>query len=211
MIAGCAQTGDFGRATPSLSAVSYAASGRGQFAETDAEREMHARVWRFMQMPRKSGWQSTMPWPMTGKDILAVRQSYYGWLNRTPYASSSVRYATLADDVQADLGTLPATFAAVCVVVDLGRQREIALAGLPGIEPEMAQAVVARRARNEDDIARFSLAVRLRFEAYSYALDHLLVAAPDPAAIRADGLLADLQVLVRRADERRFCERAAAS
>ena len=72
-----------------------------------------------------------------------------GWLHGERFASSRVRYARLGDDVEADIGTMPAPSrrSARCSSVD--RQRGVAANGLPELEDKMRADAAARQAENE--------------------------------------------------------------
>jgi hypothetical protein len=54
-------------------------------------------------------------------------------------------------------------------------------------------------------IAWFTGAIRYRYEAYNYALDHLLVETPHVEAIEADNHIAELQLYVEQAERGDFC------
>jgi hypothetical protein len=204
-----ATAGDFGRPDPTAFNFKFSFSfdrPRHVLAEADGEKELHDRLWRFLHAPQAAGWfdgerfeqPRAQPQPA---DI----DAYYRWLGRAHFQSARVQYAAIGDAVAAELGTLPATFAAACAVTELDRQREIALRGLTAIEPGVAQAVADRRSRNTAEIGGFAVALRVRFDAYSYALDHVLVEAPDRAAIGVDERLTKLEVYVRDAEAGVFC------
>ncbi len=192
MVASGAVAGDFGRpdSRPSFFSAPAAPLG-GRFNDTDQEREMHDRIWRFLQPPRKGA----------GRHV----PDYYVSLSRAEFASSRVRYRAVGDDVAADLGTLPGTFSAICAVADVDRQRAIALNGLPGMEAGMHNGVGRARDKNAAEIARFVAALRFRYESYSYAVDHLLVETPHADVIAVDAQLGEMEAFVREAEREEFC------
>ncbi len=214
------QLGDFGRMAPGfvndellplLDPNRKGMNGRpvDGFNLTDEETEMRDRVWRFLVAPHAKDWA----WPYTAEIRPAkagggtARQvgKYYRWLTGERYASSRVRYNTMAAHVEADIGTLPATFRSICAVIEVDRLRGVAVAEIDGLEPAM-QARVDRRDRlNGAFIGRFVLALDFRYQSYQYALDHFLVETPHQEAVKVDAALTELIVWVERANAHDFC------
>jgi hypothetical protein len=223
LLAACARpVGDLGRVDPDylhdtvMPAIGKArAEGQGvprsRFNRTDQETEMLDRIWRFLVAPRTADWFASTAAELqrtgiTGPTDTRFRlDGYYRWLHDTAYQSSSVRYATLAADVEADLATLPPTFKAICAVEEVDRERAVAAAEIGGLAAGTDAEVAARKSENLAAISWFTRALGFRYRAYSYALDHLLVETPSPAGRRADHLLADMQMWVHEAEAGRFC------
>ncbi len=133
-------------------------------------------------------------------------ERYYRWLKHERYASSRVRYNTLAADVGADLATVDGVFRSICAVREVDRQRGVAAAGLEGLEAEVLAEQRVRAAENEVHIGRFVAALGYRYAAYSYALDHLLVETPHEEAVAADaGPQRPRGLWVDRAEAGDFC------
>ena len=179
------------------------------FNLTDEEVEMRDRVWRFLVLPHARDWA----WPY-GAEIRPARVQpegadyvgrYYRWLTSQRYASSRVRYNTMADHVGADIATLPATFGAICAVIEVDRQRQTAVAGLPDLEPAMQARQLRRDRENGAFIGRFVQALSFRYASYGYALDHFLVETPHAEAIDVDAALGELAIWVERANAHDFC------
>lgn len=222
-VAGCAQpTGDFGRAAPSVlhdelmpHIGAAQAAGRGEavsnFNLTDQEREMEDRVWRFLVAPHSRDWfydtavelQRTRISGATDTQFLADR--YYQYLRSTRFQSSRVRYNKIADDITADIATIPATFAAICRVIEVDRQRQIAVGNVGLAAPDAAQQVVARRIENTRKINWFTRALGYRNLSYSTALERLLVETPHEEARSVDALLTHMAAYVQRAEAGDFC------
>lgn len=223
LLAACARpVGDLGRAEPDVLHDSVmpamgrmAAEARGRpvsgFVLSDAEQLMADRMWRFLVPPhgskraaRLAEWQRT---GLTGPtDMRSWPADYYSWLIGTPYRSSTVRYSTLSADVEADLATLPDTFAAICAVEKTDRQRRIAAGAIAGLPSGTGADVAARTAENAALIRWFVRALAARHAAYSSALDRLIVETPDPAARPVDGVIADLAAWSAAAEAGRFCD-----
>jgi hypothetical protein len=222
LLCGCARpVGDLGRAAPdvvhddlmpAIGAARARAAGEpvSAFNRTDPEREMADRIWRFTTSGHARDWvfdqnaemQRTRVAAPPGKGFRIDR--YYTWLHDTTYASSTVRYAALTADVEADTATLPALFAVICEVGTTDARRRLAAARL-GSDPAGDANLVARLAENDRQVSRFVDALGYRYASYNYALDHLLVETPHPAARAADDALAALEPEVRRAERGDFC------
>ena len=214
--------GDFGRAQPGVlhdeilpaigkTRAELAGEPVSRFNLTDEEREMHDRVWRFLVAAHAHDWFYDVSVELQrtrlsgARDYKFTPDRYYRWLRQTDYASSRVRYRTVADHVTADLGTMPATFRAICAVLEVDRQRGIAAREVAGGREQ----ALARKAENDMRVDWFVRAVAYRYESYSYALDHLLVETPHEEAVEVDGLLSRLAIHVESAQRGDFCSGSA--
>lgn len=226
-VAACARpVGDFGRAQPSFTHdVAMPAVGKwraaqageavSNFNQTDQERLMHDRVWRFLIAPHGRDWAFDSSVELQRTRIYPARDSrftvdrYYGTLRKDPYQSSRVRYRRVGSDIDTDIALMPSTFAAICDVIEVDRQRAEALRSL-GMGSPMSAEVAARQAENGQYISWFTRAVRYRYDSYSYALDHLLVETPHEEARAVDASLSRLLVYVQAAEKADFCRGAGA-
>lgn len=180
-------------------------------ATSDAETEMSDRIQRFVFAPQSHGLLDRLS-PVEVRTGLLTGQGeplspapYYAWLHETRFASSGARYGTISDDIQADLGTIPDTFAAICKVEEIDRERALAAANIaPGGAPSR-EDVAIRRHENEQRIGWFIHALRYRHDSYGYALDHLLVETPDPVARQVDAQLSRLEIHLVAAEHHHFC------
>lgn len=214
--------GDFGRAQPGVlhdTVMPYAgdliATNRKEpvsnLNQTDQEREMHDRTWRFLIAAHGRDWmfdtsvelQRTRIGP--ARDFRYTTERYYTWLRTTTYQSSPTRYSTVGRHIQADFDTLPTTFQSICAVQEVDRQRRVALAELGGIEQSVADNVAARRTENQWHIEWFVRALNYRYDSYSYALDHLLVETPHEQSMGVDENLRRMRPWVDRANRGDFC------
>lgn len=218
--------GDFGRAAPSWThdtampaAGAFIAANRGEpvsrFNKTDQEEEMHDRVWRFLVAAHASDWQFDSAVELQRTRIVRPRderftiERYYQWLSRTTYQSSRTRYATVGRHVTADIDTLPTTFAAICKVIEIDRQRAIAYDGLGhDLPPRIGEEVAARKYENDAFIEWFVRALNYRYSSYDFALDNLLVETPHEQSLAVDDALRRMSVYVNRANRRDFCSQA---
>ena len=219
MAAEARQLGDFGRVAPGvlnddlIPAFERVFRGTGRtpsaFNMTDEEDEMRDRIWRFLVAPHASGW--AIEYSVEVKPAAAgVPQGryddrYYRWLSGARYASSHVRFNTMTDHAGADIGTLPGVFDSICVVRAIDRQRLVAFEALPQRNARTWRDLEARRLENDIAIERFVVALAYRYDAYSYALDHLLVETPHVESVTTDARLRQLAVWVELALAHDFC------
>jgi hypothetical protein len=222
-LSGCMRpTGDFGRASDSVlhdEVMPFLGKARATGAEepvsdfnlADEESDMRDRVWRYLLAPHAKDWFFD-----TAAELQRTRLTpagrfsfdenlYYSWLTSERFASSRTRYNRINDDVAADIATMPATFEAICAVEGMDRQRDVAADGLDGIEPKVRQDARNRKAENRMVIGWFTRSVRYRYEAYGYALDHLLVETPHEEAVDVNSGLSDLAGYVEAAERDDFC------
>lgn len=216
--------GDFGRAAPSwthdvaMPAMGKAAAGQrrepvSNFNKTDQEEEMHDRVWRFLVAAHAKDWvfDSSVELQRTriippNKDQHYTVERYYAWLKRTEYQSSRTRYSAVGRHIAADIDTLPTTFAAICAVIEVDRQRAVAYSGLSnGLPPAMGDNMRARKYENDAFIAWFVRALNYRHDSYDFALDNLLVETPHEQSLAVDEALRRLSAFVARANRYDFC------
>ena len=226
-LSGCAAVmGDFGRAEPSpfqsevipAKGAVVDADGKAKVAAillTDAERDMRARIWRFLTAPHSYDWfadtaaqlQAAGTAKASGKPARTDR--YYTWLHKGEYGSAAVRYNRLSADIDDDLQTLPAAFASICSVEQLDRQRGLAANQLD-LEAPINAGAAARQHENRDLADRFARALRNRYDSYQFALDHLLVEAPDAAARGIDAQLGSLAIPLEAAERGDYCATSSA-
>ena len=221
--------GDFGRAAPGFThdtampeTGDFLSWARGEavsdFNKTDQEEEMHNRVWRFLVAAHAKDWffDSSVELQRTRiippKDEYYTVERYYKWLKETEYQSSRTRYSTVGRHITADIDTVPTTFAAICAVIEVDRQRALALGSLGhGLPPGMANDVAARKYENDAFIAWFVRALNYRHESYDFALDSLLVETPHEQSLGVDEALRRMSVYVGRANRHDFCGDGAAA
>ncbi len=223
LLGACARpVGDFERAEPSyvndtvmpaVGTVRAALMGEpvSGFNRADEETLMADRIWRFMVASHAHDWfydvaaelKRTRIATSSGAEFKVDR--YYNWLHSTAYRSASVRYATVLDDVRADIGTLPDTFAAICAVEEIERERAVSASQIAGIGLRAEPDTAARKSENHVQIGMFVHALRYRYDSYNFALDHLLVETPHQEARDVDAALHQLEGPVQSAERGDFC------
>lgn len=180
------------------------------FNQTDQEREMHDRVWRYLTAAHAKDWSfdTSVEFQRTRIGVTDHKfktDRYYKLITSERYASSRVRYSTMADHIALDIDLMPSTFRSICAVIEVDRQRDVAAGELTGLEPAMRQEQRDRKAENDEKIGWFVRAIRYRYESYNYALEHLLVETPHEDAVRVDGLLSQLLGWVEQGERNDFC------
>jgi hypothetical protein len=118
---------------------------------------------------------------------------YYVHLQRTFDRSSTARYSQLTDDIRNDIVRIGPFLAIARRVVDLDRRREAAMAHVADLAPAETLNAQARVGENALVIAWVQHALVARCASYRFALEHLAVAEPEPAAADADHVLTQLQ------------------
>jgi len=213
------QLGDFGRLEPGvvndellplIDPNRKGTNGRqlGGMNVTDEEIEMRDRIWRFLAAPYVKDWAWAYTAEIRPAEAGGSNQhlgKYYRWLSEQRYASSHIRYNTISQHVQQDIGTLPATFEAICTVMEIDRQRGVAVAEIDGRDLKLRAKVDQRDRDNGAFIGRFVLALNFRHNSYGYALDQLLVETPASEAVEVDAVLWSLGIWARRANAHDFC------
>jgi len=211
-LAGCVETGDFGRVKNSawndmvMETGSLAARGRGEPVSsnmlTDDEQELRGRAWRYLVPSRSRPWLDkqlaelvatrNLPADMIEPD----RAAYFRGLQQTAGRSPVSSYRKLSEDASADLHLVPGIAAVAARVLEADRLRLIAL-GRISVTPDQGGNALARVAENRCLVAWVVSASAFRLGAYRYALDHLFIEAPGLDAVPTE------QTLRRLAEERR--------
>jgi hypothetical protein len=150
---------------------------------TDAESELRRRADELVRST--SPFASALP-PESGN----VRD-YGERLIAAPVASSAVRFARLDDDIASDRTRLAQFAPVAATVADRDRIRRAA-AGYVAVAASEGAAIVARMADNTAIVTRALGVLRGRAAAYRFALEHLVLATPAPAAVAAEQALAAL-------------------
>lgn len=211
LLAACGRNdlGDFGRRADNSitgtilpSAGVVAAWWRGDPASlypfTDDEIELRDRAWRFL-MPShdKANLQQAIaelaytrvlpPLPHSG------RNHYHLLLMAEDYRSVSSRYAKLGQDTEADRLLMIPFSQAAAKVCAADRVRALALKDVKQLTHIQREQAIARIAENRMLIDWVRRDMREKAAAYRYALEHMTIEAPMPAAIRAEQAIIALE------------------
>jgi len=119
--------------------------------------------------------------------------AYYRHLQGEMQRSSAARYNQLIDDIRNDIVRLGPFFAVARRVVDLDRRREASMEQIADLTPAERVNAQARINENSLTVAWVDKSLTQRCASYRFALEHLAVAEPEPAAAEADSVLTELQ------------------
>jgi hypothetical protein len=208
-LAGCTDTGDFGRPRPSLwnevilpAAGSHAALARGEpvsrYVYTDDEDELRDRAWRFVMPAHERSWFEGIVANLVRTRVLplhlqpADRTTYHHALMGGSFRSPASRYRRLSEDAVADLLLIGPFTALAARVIAADRVRLRSLAHVRDLDEAQVHHAVARVAENRCLIAWVRVETLGRLESYRYALEHLLIEAPQNEAMAAERSLAKL-------------------
>ena len=119
--------------------------------------------------------------------------AYYAHLQGTYFRSTVARYNQLIDDVRNDTARIGPFFDAARRVVGLDQRRETSMQYVADLTPTERLNALARVGENSLTIAWVHHSLTARCASYRFALDHLVVAEPQPIAAEAEQVLRQLQ------------------
>jgi hypothetical protein len=169
-----------------------------QFQLTDNERLLRDLAFPLIEPPHsRPAWKSvfgdykTIPAPWRQQAIFD-RTAYGRMLIDEPHRSHSSRYAQLMDDVRDDITRFEPFFADAVRVIELDKKRDASLAHISELSaPERADAV-SRMQENSLIVQWVQQCLERRISSYRWALERLVLQAPDNLAADADRLIGEL-------------------
>jgi hypothetical protein len=169
-----------------------------QFQLTDYERRLRDLAYPLIEPPHsRPAWKSvfgdyqTLPSPWRQK-VVFDRSAYGRSLIDEPHRSDSSRYAQLIEDVRDDLTRFEPFFAAAIKVLDLDSKRNAAMAQVSELSPRERADAVARMQENTLIVQWVQQCLERRISSYRWALERLVIQAPDGMAADADRLIGEL-------------------
>ena len=211
MLAGCSG-GDFGRSREDfrnddmhrwLGAEATGSVGlkASQFQLTDGERQLRDQAYPAIEPPHsRPAWKAVFgdyqvvasPW----REKVAFDRTAYGrQLIDEPHRSDASRYSQLIDDVRDDITRFEPFYSTAARVLDLDRKRNASLAHVSQLSPRERADAVARMEENTLIVQWVQQCQERRISSYRWALERLVVQAPDGMAAEADRLLNELAAL----------------
>ncbi|MBR0905754.1 hypothetical protein [Bradyrhizobium liaoningense] len=206
---GACSGGDFGRTRADmrsddmhrwLGAEATASVGLrpSQFQLTDEERQLRDLAYPMIEPPlSRPAWKSVfgdykaMPSPWRQK-IVFDRTMYGRTLIDEPHRSHSSRYAQLIEDVRNDITRFEPFFASAIRVIDLDRKRDASMTRVSSLSPRERDDAVARMQENSLIVQWVQQCLEQRVSSYRWALERLVIQAPDGMAADADRLIGEL-------------------
>ena len=208
MLAGCSG-GDFGRTRQDFlnddmhrwlggEATSSVGLRPSQFQLTDNERQLRDYAYPLIEPPHsRPAWRSVFgdyaalpsPWRQS---IVFDRTAYGRMLIDEPHRSHSSRYAQLMEDVRNDITRFEPFFASAIRVIELDKKRNASLAHISELSPRERTDAVARMQENSLIVQWVQQCLEQRVASYRWALERLVLQAPDGIAADADRLIGEL-------------------
>jgi hypothetical protein len=208
-LAGCA-SGDFGRTRADMrsddmhrwvgeEATASIGIAPSQFQLTDDERLLRDYAYPLIEPPHtRPEWKGVFgdytplpaPWR---REVIFDRTLYGRLLIDEPHRSHASRYAQLMEDVRDDLTRIEPFFAVATRVLDMDSKRNQARTIVSGLSPREDADATARMAENALVIKWVQHCLKQRAASYRWALERLVLQAPDPMVAEADRLIALLE------------------
>jgi hypothetical protein len=209
MMLGACSGGDFGRTRQDFlnddmhrwlgaEATSSIGLRPSQFQLTDNERQLRDLAYPLIEPPHsRPAWKSVFgdykPLPSPWRQAVIFDRTAYGRaLIDEPHRSHSSRYANLIDDVRDDITRFEPFFASAIKVLDLDRKRNASLSRVSELSPREHDDAVARMQENTVIVQWVQQCLEQRVSSYRWALERLVIQAPDGMAAEADRLIGEL-------------------
>jgi len=169
-----------------------------QFQLTDGERELRDLAYPLIEPPHsRPAWKSVFgdykPLPSPWRQKVVFDRTAYGrLLIDEPHRSHGSRYAQMIDDVRDDITRFEPFYATAVRVLDLDRKRNASLAHVSQLSPRERSDAVARMEENTLIVQWVQQCLERRVSSYRWALERLVIQAPDGMAADADRLIGEL-------------------
>jgi len=209
LMLGACSGGDFGRTRDDmrsddmhrwlgLEATSSVGLRPSQFQLTDNERQLRDLAYPLIEPPHsRPAWKSVFgdytpiasPWRQTP---VFDRTAYGRMLIDEPHRSHASRYSQLIDDVRADVARFEPFFGSAIKVIELDKKRNASLKYITELSPREHADAVARMQENSLIVQWVQQGLERRVSSYRWALERLVLQAPDGMAADADRLINEL-------------------
>ena len=120
------------------------------------------------------------------------RTAYGRLLIDEPHRSHNSRYAVLMEDVRNDITRFEPFFASAARVLELDRKRNASLKLVSELSPRERDDAVARMEENVLIVQWVQQSLERRISSYRWALERLVIQAPDAIAADVDRLIGEL-------------------
>src|SRR5258706_4709331 len=169
-----------------------------QFQLTDNERLLRDLAYPLIEPPHsRPAWKSVFgdyaalpsPWRQAP---LFDRTAYGRQLIDELHRSHSSRYAQLMEDVRNDITRFEPFFSDAVRLIELDKKRNASLAHISELSPRERAYAVARMQENSLIVQWVQQCLERRISSYRWALDRLVIHAPDNMAAGADPVIRGL-------------------
>jgi len=169
-----------------------------QFQLTENERQLRDLAFPLIEPPRsRPAWKSVFgdyqPLPSPWRQHVVFDRTMYGrTLIDEPHRSHTSRYQQLIEDVRNDITRFEPFFASAARVIELDRKRNASLKLVSELSPVEQADAVARMEENVLIVQWVQQCLEQRISSYRWALERLVIQAPDNIAAEADRLIGQL-------------------
>ena len=169
-----------------------------QFQLSDNERQLRDFAYPLIEPPLsrpawKSVWGDYKPLPSPWRQAVIFDRTAYGRnLIDEPHRSHTSRYAVLIEDVRNDITRFEPFYASAARVIELDRKRNASLKLVSELSPREHDDAVARMEENTLIVQWVQQCLERRISSYRWALERLVIQAPDTIAADADRLIGEL-------------------
>lgn len=169
-----------------------------QFQLTDGERQLRDQAYPLIEPPHsRPAWKAVFgdyqviasPWR---QKVVFDRTAYGRALIDEPHRSDASRYSQLIDDVRDDITRIEPFYATAVRVLELDRKRNASLAHVSQLSPRERADAVARMEENTLIVQWVQQCQERRVSSYRWALERLVIQAPDNIAGEADRLINEM-------------------
>jgi len=169
-----------------------------QYQLTDNERQLRDLAYPLIEPPHsRPAWKSVFgdfqpiasPWRQT---VVFDRTAYGRALIDEPHRSQMSRYQQLIEDVRDDITRFEPFFGSAIRVIELDKKRNASLAYVSDLSPRERADAVARMQENSLIVQWVQQCLEQRISSYRWALERLVIQAPDNIAADADRLIGEL-------------------
>lgn len=172
-----------------------------QFQLTEYERQLRDLAYPIIEPPLsrpawKSVWGDYKPLPSPWRQVVVFDRTAYGRnLIDEPHRSHTSRYAVLIDDVRNDITRFEPFYASAARVIELDRKRDASMKLVSELSPRERDDAVSRMQENSLIVQWVQQSLERRVSSYRWALERLVIQAPDSVAAEADRLIKELALL----------------
>lgn len=171
------------------------------FQLTENERQLRDLAYPMIEPPRsRPAWKSVFgnyqPLPSPWRQKVVFDRTTYGrTLIDEPHRSHTSRYQQLIEDVRNDITRFEPFFASAGRVIELDRKRSASLRMVSELSPAEKADAIARMEENTLIVQWVQLCLEQRISSYRWALERLVIHAPDGIAADADRLIGELAAM----------------
>ena len=208
MLGGCAG-GDFGRTRENarnddmhrwvgIEATASVGLRASQYQLTDKERLLRDLAYPLIEPPHsRPAWKTVFgnyqPLPAPWRQAPLFDRTAYGrLLIDEPHRSQTSRYNQLIDDVRNDITRFDPFFGNAVQVLELDKKRNASLNLVSELSPRERDDAIGRMQENTLIVQWVQQCLEQRISSYRWALERLVIQAPDNMAADADRLIGEL-------------------